>query len=174
MTQLALVDSGAEFSADRVHRYRLWRRWADGPMLMVIGLNPSTADETTDDPTVRRCIGYAERWGFAGLLMTNLFAYRSTDPRGLLAATDPVGPGNWHTIANLAGDTLSTDGAVLAAWGAHGRLLAASKRMDDRLVGFPVACLGRTRRGEPKHPLYLRADATPEPYLGDGGLLCRR
>ncbi len=170
-----MLETGAEFSLDRVYRYRLWRRWADGPCLMVVGLNPSTADETSDDPTVRRCIGYARRWGFAGLRMLNLFALRSTDPRRLYQAADPLGPRNLTTIQHEARATLAADGAVLAAWGNHGRLDDHARQLRDLLArsGIPAACLGLTRIGEPRHPLYLRADATPLPFLGDGGRLCR-
>jgi hypothetical protein len=191
MTALTLVDTGAEFSADRVYRYRLWRRWADGPMLMVIGLNPSTADETQDDPTIRRCIGYAKRWGFAGFRMANLFAYRATDPREMIGALTKVAAENMgvyvtHDERNLeriradAEQTVKEDGAILAAWGTHGKFKNGSIRLCIRLDGtfhhgwrLPVACLGLTQSGEPKHPLYLRADATPIPFLGDGGRLCR-
>ena len=95
-----LIDHGAEFSADRVYRYRLWRRWAAGPMLVVIALNPSTADEAQDDPTIRRCLGYARDWGFAGLRMLNLFAFRATAPVVMMRAADPVGPDNRRLMAS--------------------------------------------------------------------------
>ncbi len=170
-----ILEAGAEFSRDRVYRYRLWRRWTDGPCLMVIGLNPSTADETNDDPTVRRCIGYARRWGFAGLRMLNLFALRSTDPRGLYRADDPLGPRNVASIRRESQATIAADGAVLVAWGNHGQLGNHARRIRDMLArsGVAAACLGLTKIGEPKHPLYLPADATPVPLLGDGGRLCR-
>src|SRR5271157_168450 len=89
------IRSGATFSLCRTWRYKLWRRWSAAvPMVTFIGLNPSTADEINDDPTVRRCLGFARRWGFGGMSMLNVFAYRSTNPRALRAATDPVGPRN--------------------------------------------------------------------------------
>ncbi len=170
-----VVETGAEFSRDRLYRYRLWRRWADGPCLMVVGLNPSTADALNDDPTVRRCIGYARRWGFGGLRMLNLFALRSTDPKGLYQAADPLGPRNVAAIRREARTTIAADGAVLAAWGNHGQLGDHAQRIRVVLerTGVGAACLGLTKVGEPKHPLYLRADATPTPLLGDGGRLCR-
>src|SRR5687768_16866498 len=106
---------GARFSACRTYRFELWRIWdEDGPKLNVIGLNPSTADENLDDPTIRRCIGFARDWGFGGLVMTNLFAYRSTDPKGLAAVDDPVGPNNDYHL-----EIAACSGTPLAAWGAH-------------------------------------------------------
>jgi hypothetical protein len=140
---------------------------------MVIGLNPSTADETNDDPTVRRCIGYARSWGFGGLLMTNLFAFRATDPRDLKRAPDPSGPGQLASLRASANSVLADNGAVLAAWGIHGSHQGWADRARAMLIDaeIPVACLGLTRSGEPRHPLYLRADAVPVVYLGDGGRL---
>lgn len=168
-----LLDFGAEFSPDRVFRYRLWRRWDHGPMLLVIGLNPSTADETTDDPTVRRCLDYARRWGFAGLRMMNLFAFRATDPKAMLAAADPIGRENRSKIRTEARITVLEGGAVLAAWGNHGAHKEQSAwarwGLDVEVGG--VACLGLTKREEPKHPLYLARETKPVPFLGDGGRL---
>jgi hypothetical protein len=86
----------------RTYRYSLFRVWNPKfPSVMFVGLNPSTADEQEDDPTVRRCVGFARKWNFGGLILVNLFAYRSTDPAGLLEAEDPVGPGNdKHILAS--------------------------------------------------------------------------
>jgi len=141
---------------------------------MVIGLNPSTADETRDDPTIRRCIGYARLWRFGGVLVTNLFAFRATDPRDLLRADLPLGEGNLATIRAHARCVSEDGGAILAAWGAHGRHRGGSNALTSMLEGdgIGVACLGRTGRGEPKHPLYLPKAAMPEPYVLDGGRLC--
>lgn len=89
----ARVNGGAHFSRCRRYRYALWRQWqAAGPMLMLIGLNPSTADAERNDPTIRRCIGFAHDWGFGGVWVLNLFAWRATLPADLKAAADPVGP----------------------------------------------------------------------------------
>lgn len=159
----------ADFGEGRLYRYRLLRRWADGTLLNVIGLNPSTADEAEDDPTIRRCIGFARAWGHGGLVMTNLFACRSTDPSHLLACEDPIGPMNdaWLRQEALA------SGMVLAAWGAHKaayprahdvteRVLKGARRLD----GSPLVlyCLKRTANGYPQHPLYIRADTRPSVY----------
>jgi len=165
---------GATFSADRRYRYRLWRHWSCGPVLLVIGLNPSTADETTNDPTLTRCIGYAKRWGYAGLEMRNLFALRATDPREMMAADDPMGD-NYRPLLFAVAATVEGDGAVLAAWGVHGahRDTDATFGLDLRR-NWPesgVACLGYTKGRCPRHPLYMRSDAVPVAYLGDGGRL---
>ncbi|HEV8470576.1 MAG TPA: DUF1643 domain-containing protein [Candidatus Limnocylindria bacterium] len=115
-------------------------------------LNPSTADARRDDPTIRRCIGFARGWGFGGVEVVNLFAYRTTDWRELVRVCDPVGPDNsrhlWRAIARA--------GLVVLAWGAHAS--------SSRLLSLPRArCLGLTRAGEPRHPLYLRRDVRPVP-----------
>jgi hypothetical protein len=175
-----VVEGGAEFSPCRTWRYRLWRRWDTGPVLLVVGLNPSTADETRNDPTIRRCIGYAHRWGFGALEMLNLFSFRATEPRDLVRAEDPIGPETGRVIAESCGRVgASSDGAVLAAWGAHARhpkladwTTVARTRLED-LLPEGVACLGFTNEGEPRHPLYLRLDAHPVAFLGDGGPLVR-
>ena len=155
------ASSGATFSPDRVYRYHLWRTWAPGPRLVVIGLNPSTADETVDDPTIRRCLGFARSWGLVGLDMLNLFAFRATDPRGLRSAKDPVGPHNIRTLLQFVG-VGAPELVVLAAWGAN--TLArprgvALARMCPRLV-----CLARNADGSPKHPLYARGDSSYRPW----------
>lgn len=145
------MDRGATFSDCRAYRYVLWRIWSeDSPYLNVIGLNPSTADETVDDPTIRRCIGFARDWGFGGLVMTNLFAFRSTDPKGLTTVADPVGPKNDGFL-----DYWAASGTPLAAWGAHP--LAQQRAADVmRFIGdFEVECLGLTKGGAPRHPLYV-------------------
>ncbi len=94
------------FSSNRVYRYVLWREWnqllsAPFRYAMFIGLNPSTADETKNDPTVRKCIGFAKRWGYDGLCMTNLFAFRATDPGAMLKDLAPIGPDNDDWLVKL-------------------------------------------------------------------------
>ena len=146
----------ARFSACRTYRWTLSRTWDDGPTLQVVGLNPSTADEVHNDPTVTRCIRYAQRWGYGRLLMTNAYGLRSTDPRGLREVADPVGPRNDHWIRRCATEA----DRVLIAWGNHGteRAPRLLRLLDE------VWCLGITKTGQPKHPLYLRADLEPVPY----------
>lgn len=148
---------GALFSEDRVYRYRLWRHWSEGPTMAVIGLNPSTADETQDDPTIRRCIGFAKREGCGRLEMLNLFGLRSTDPTQLsLVEFDPIGPDNDDTIMAIAG---AAD-VVVAAWGAEKYAVARARDVTAMLAAaqVPVRCLGRTASGAPRHPLYLHRD----------------
>lgn len=98
ITQLNLFETKekpATFDRQRVYRYTLWRRWSEGERyVQFICLNPSTADETNDDPTMRKCVKFAQTWGYDALCMTNLFAYRATDPRVMKAALDPIGFGN--------------------------------------------------------------------------------
>lgn len=161
--QLALDGStygGAVFSTCRKWRYLLRRQWEPGvEPLVVIGLNPSTADETTDDQTIRRCIGYAQAWGCGGLLMMNAYALRSTDPRGLWRVDDPVGPENDEWLRHVAG--LYPDTTFLAAWGAHcepARAAAVAGLLPS------LACLGLTKAGAPRHPLYMPGDLAPRPY----------
>lgn len=159
-----------QFSPCCKWRYTLWREWHEGELmpngilggiyrdrfLMVIGLNPSTADETQDDPTIRRCIGYAKRWGFGALCMTNLFAWRDTDPRKMRAAAEPVGKNNDYWIGQMA----SNAGMILAAWGAHGTHLGRAAAVR-RFIAQPIYCLAINADGSPKHPLYCRADLQP-------------
>lgn len=153
------MERGATFSHCRAYRYRLWRTWdEDGPTLNVIGLNPSTADEQADDPTIRRCIRFAQDWGYGSLLMTNLFAYRSTDPKGLLSVADPIGPEN---DAHL---TRAAYGGVLAAWGAHPLAHERGRHVLSMLNWREVECLGTTKNGSPKHPLYIAANTVPVVY----------
>jgi hypothetical protein len=150
----------ARFSDDRIYRYELSRDVAplDGDgILVVIGLNPSTADELRDDPTIRRCIGFARRWGFARLEMLNLYGYRATDPRELVGHRDPIGPDNDIAIDRV----VQCADMVLVAWGARAdptRADAVAARLTDPF------CLGLTVCGEPRHPLYVRADVVPMPY----------
>lgn len=130
--------------------------------LMVIGLNPSTADETQDDPTIRRCINFAKAWGFGALCMTNIFAWRDTDPEKMKSTAEPIGAENDRHLIECA----SGAGMILAAWGKHGSHLARASYVLQILP--PVHALAINKDGSPKHPLYVRADA--EPVILDGGL----
>jgi hypothetical protein len=112
---------------------------------------PSTADETADDPTIRRCIGFAKRWGYGGLVMLNLFAFRATDPRDMRAAADPIGPDNdWHL-------THSPAALIVAAWGAGGTFMDRDRAVRA-ILGDRLMALGHTNHGQPRHPLYVRGD----------------
>ncbi|MFN0132735.1 MAG: DUF1643 domain-containing protein [Phycisphaerales bacterium] len=153
------VEKDAVLSQCRRYRYQLTRTW-DGelPTVAFVGLNPSTADATLDDPTVRRCIGFARDWGFGALVLVNLFALRSTEPSKLYSAREPVGPENdrWLRLAEVNAATM------VAAWGAHGGLLGRDQVVRGLIP--TLKCLGRTRDGHPRHPLYLSKSTSLEEF----------
>ena len=161
---------GAYFSECRKFRYSLWRRWDDNlsfwtcanvepnaDLCCFIGLNPSTADEKLDDPTIRRCIGFAKDWGFNGLVMLNIFAYRATDPKDMKAFPAPEGPLNNLAICTVAGLV----GRTVAAWGVHGVHRNRGLWVKPLLLEHHPVCLGLTKGGHPKHPLYLPKNSVP-------------
>lgn len=143
----------AQFSDDRKYRYALWRIWDNSkPHVLFIGLNPSTADETKNDPTIRRCIQFAMDWGYGGICMANLFAFRATDPKIMKQSIEPIGPENNMWLITLNQGTCLT----IAAWGINGNYLGRDKDVIKLLPN--MWCLGTTKNGYPKHPLYLRKD----------------
>ena len=149
----------AWFSGDRTYRYLLTRRWdVMRPVMGWIMLNPSTADAFQPDPTITRCMGFARREGCGGIDVCNLFALRATDPRALAGHDDPVGPGNDDFLADLA---RLAEGPVVAAWGAYGGASGRDGRVARLFagVGVPLRCVGTTKAGAPRHPLYVRGDA---------------
>jgi hypothetical protein len=163
MSEPVYLTAGATFDADRRYRYRLWRIWDSRPRVAFIMLNPSTADETVLDPTLRRCLGFAQSWGCGGFEVGNLFALRSTQPRALYSADDPVGPANDYHLAQIA----EAAKFVVVGWGAHGHAFPARVSAVIQILAgrVNVARLGRlTAGGQPRHPLYLRADLQPEPW----------
>ena len=170
------------FSPDRIYRYTLWREWGTeyldsfGPsdphheylpgrpeqFVQFIGLNPSTADEKLDDPTIRRCIRFAKDWGYGALCMTNLFAFRATDPDVMINQGDKaIGPENTAWILKIARHA----GKVICAWGTDGTFLNRGNEVLSYLAGqgTGIYCLGQNSDGTPKHPLYLRKDSLPRP-----------
>jgi hypothetical protein len=159
------VESSAELSRCGRYRYALRRTWdATLPKVLFIGLNPSTADATSDDNTSRVCIGYARRWGFGGLLLGNLFAWRSTDPAALRAVPDPVGPRNDLHLRALQEEAA----LVVCAWSDAGALLDR----DRAVLAWLRAphCLTRLKSGRPGHPLYKRAELQPVPLQAHGAV----
>jgi hypothetical protein len=159
---MVFTHSTAVFDVTRMYRYALIRAWGHTRSILWIMLNPSIADETILDPTVRRCLGFSEAWGFDRLTICNIFALRSTDPRALYHHTDPVGPENDDIIHANA----HTADIVIAAWGVHGALAERSSHVIKNLArqGVRVHHLGLTKHGFPKHPLYLRATSVPIPF----------
>jgi len=171
-----LVSMKAVFTPDRKHRYALWREWPDllnrssdtvPRFAMFIGLNPSTADETLDDPTIRRCIRFSKDWGFDAYCMTNLFAFRATDPNDMKAFSEPMGPENWEWIVDLGKQA----GIVVAAWGNHGEFQGRGPELVELLrdSGIVIHALEVNQStGMPKHPLYIKATTQPKEYKPNG------
>lgn len=162
----------ARFDDSGKFRYELWRDLGDrqtNQLCCFVMLNPSTADAKINDPTVRRCIGYARGWGFGRLCVLNLYALRSTDPAAL--RPDPVAaagdPENLATIMRIA----AKSDLVVLAWGVNPQKLAAEGERRDKTVvealkkaGVSLHCLDTTKGGFPRHPLYCRSELTPRPF----------
>jgi hypothetical protein len=158
------VERAASLSDCGRYRYWLARWWSSVPRVTFVMLNPSTADADVDDPTIRRCMGYARTWGYGGIGVVNLYALRSTDPRQLWAADDPIGSENDTYLTAAALHALQSDTPIIAAWGANARQdrIAAVQALPfmDRL-----SALALTKTGQPRHPLYLRGDLAPVPWI---------
>lgn len=161
LTLFSTGDSTARLSDCGTYRYELGRRWADGPIVTWVMLNPSTADATQDDRTIGRCIEFSKAWGFGGLVVVNLFAFRATEPAALKAADDPVGPENDAAISSA----VEQAPLVVAAWGVHGGLVGRDRRVTELIEeSGEVVCLGTTKDGYPCHPLYLKGDTERIPW----------
>jgi hypothetical protein len=157
----------AVMSDDGAYRYVLNRRWdRERLVLPWIMLNPSVADEKTDDPTIARCMTRALRAGYGGICVLNLFALRATDPASLLRHPDPAGPENNGWLTGLAGDTGHGTAPVVIAWGALTvpRLRERAAVVLDILGGCRLECLGTTRDGYPRHPCRLGYDVPLQPW----------
>ena len=151
----------AEISACGKYRYALRRLWdTQLPTVLFIGLNPSTADASLDDPTLRRCIKFAETWGYGGVVIGNLFAFRAKDPRALRNAPDPIGPANDQRLVQLRQEA----GMAVAAWGHLGTLNGRGSIVAAMLSN--LYCLGQTKTGAPRHPLYVRGSAELQEWAG--------
>jgi hypothetical protein len=151
------MENNAIFSDDGLYRYWLSRTIASsGKRVTFIGLNPSTADAKKDDPTISRCINFAKRWDASTLIVVNLFAYRSTNPRVLKDAVDPVGPENdaWLKKVMMESDI------VIAAWGNRGTFNGRDQ-VVKKMFPNQLQTLRLTKRGMPGHPLYLPSEITP-------------
>lgn len=149
----------ATISPCGTYRYMLERAWDRTlPTLGWVMLNPSTADAEQDDPTIRRCVSFARLWGYGSIAVANVFGLRSTDPRELAKHPDPVGPKNDHYLAGMGWLT-----KVVAAWGANHMAKAREDRVRHLLAGNTV-CLGVTKGGSPRHPLYVASATSPVPW----------
>ncbi len=160
-----MTETGAVFSRCRRWRYQLWRRWDERrPVANFLMLNPSTADERKLDPTCARARDYAERWGYGALIVTNIFAFRATDPERMKAVRDPVGRANDAAILRAARESA----LVVCAWGNHGKFLDRSSRVKSLLTKnlVPLHALRVNSGGEPAHPLYLPAALKPISWAG--------
>jgi hypothetical protein len=159
MKTVQVHEGGAEI--DGPFRYHLWRKLSNVPVaparsVLFIMLNPSTADETQDDATIRRCLSFSLTWGYERVEVCNLFAFRATDPRQLLTAADPVGPKNDTRIT----ESSRRSSLIVAAWGALPMARVRACQVAKLLSATtPLVCLGLTKGGAPRHPLYVPRDA---------------
>jgi hypothetical protein len=163
--QLFSDTSGATFSSCHRYRYTLWRTWnEDKGVCLFLMLNPSTADESVNDPTVERCQRYAHGWGYGGLIVCNLFAIRATDPKVMLQDEDPVGSDNDAAILDAA----RRSSMIVCAWGNHGAHQGRARHVSAMLQseGLALHALVVTGEGHPGHPLYLSKSLNPAPWDG--------
>ena len=151
----------AQFSECRLYRYTLERVWdADLPTCVFILLNPSTATELIDDPTNRRGMGFARKWGCGTCVFVNLFAFRTPKPKEMKAAENPAGILNDQWIRHWARKA----DILVAAWGTHGAHQGRDQQVLKLLMPHKIMCLGKTKAGHPGHPLYLRSDTKLEVF----------
>lgn len=158
------AESVALYSDCEGYRYDLTRVWDDAAdKVLFVMLNPSTATEVQNDPTVERCERRARIMGFGAFRVCNIFAWRSTDPRGLRQTDDPVGPDNDAAILRGA----DWADRVVCAWGTHGALLDRGGRVETllRVASHPLHHLGLSKHGYPKHPLYISYAVAPQPWI---------
>lgn len=155
------MERSAHFSRCKTYRYALWRTWdTRGPTVLFICLNPSTADAIKDDRTISRCIRFAKTWDFGRLAVANLFAYRTTKPAVLMRKPHPVGRANNRWLLRLAAES----DLCVAAWGNNG----GHRGRDAHVIALlkDLQCLGLTKAGAPRHPLYIRAATKPRSFPG--------
>ena len=155
------MNRSAAISDCELYRYRLTREWDnDAAQLCIVMLNPSTADASKDDPTIRRCMRFTQDWGFNELIMVNLFAYRTPHPSVLMKSKHPVGPGNRRALHRVC------DGAqrIVVAWGTHGTHLNQESRFADIWTDHTLYCFGVSKNDQPLHPLYQRREAKLKLY----------
>ncbi|WOB42127.1 DUF1643 domain-containing protein [Thermoleptolyngbya oregonensis NK1-22] len=153
--------AGATFDLSGRYRYTLWRVWDfAAPRVAFVMLNPSTADAERNDPTIRRCIGLAKAWGYGGLEVVNLFAYRATRPQDLKRVDDPIGEAGDRPLIAAAEQAAQ----IILAWGNGGALYQRDRAVLALLSGYPLHCLGLTQQQQPRHPLYVPSGTVPIRY----------
>lgn len=157
-----VAHQAAIMSKDGRYRYSLERFWDDGEgTVLFVMLNPSTADASVDDPTIRRCMGFARSWGYQGLIVWNIYAYRATDPDELDRVDDPIGRENEDHLWRIFPDV----DLIVAAWGAkpnRGRYVNREMVMTvGPFYDHDLYCLGLTKDGHPRHPLYVKGSTKP-------------
>lgn len=151
------VGKAARISDCGQYRYWLTRLWAEDDSLLFVMLNPSTADASVDDPTIRRCMGFARREEFGGVSVVNLYAYRATNPKALLSVDDAVGPENDSYLRMILMEQTRRGHPVVAAWGANADADRAAEVLN-LVPGVNWRCLGTTKSGAPRHPLYVHGE----------------
>lgn len=161
------TETSAVMSLDGLHRELLFRRWTVGRTMGIIALNPSTADHREDDPTIHREVSLAMREGYGALLKANLFTFRATDRAAMKRCPAPVSSQADEALRALC---RRADGPIVVAWGADGGHRGRDREVLRllRAEGAELVCLGLTKDGHPKHPLYLKGDTPLEPYLWGG------
>ncbi len=159
------MEKNAIFSEDRKYRYVLWRIWDQTkPMVLYIGLNPSTADEIIDDRTLSKCMGFARKWNYGGITLVNLFAFRATNPFDLMEEPDPIGPENDKWIE----EQLSKADVVVGVWGNYGGFMDRGAHFLEKIP--ELYCLKLNKTGHPAHPLYLSYDMNLKKLVVDPDL----
>lgn len=161
------MDCGADISSCKQYRYRLWRAWGFGDQVLWIMLNPSTADSRVNDPTIRRCINFTKAWGCDGFEVVNLYALRATNPRELKNHHNPYGPTGGRALKKALNDAWRH---VIVAWGAATALKRDELEEREQAIlrwvpeGTVLQCLGITKMGHPRHPLYVPNAQPLEPW----------
>jgi hypothetical protein len=158
------METGAIFDASGCYRYTLWRVWNQhAPKMAFVMLNPSTADATSDDATICRCVRFAQTWGYGSLEVVNLFALKATNPRELKQAIDPIG----QECDRYLLDAVKQVDRVVIAWGNWGSLHQRDQAVLALLAPhISLYCLGMNRSGQPRHPLYLPKSTVPLEFQG--------
>ncbi|MCT7983108.1 DUF1643 domain-containing protein [Laspinema sp. A4] len=156
------MKKGAVIDLMEIYRYSLWREWdPNASRVAFVMLNPSRADATNDDPTVRRCISFAQSWGYGSLEVVNLFAYRASKPAELKKVRDPIGLENDYYLEKA----IKSADKLIVAWGNNGMFKNRCREVLDCLTSFDeLYCLGITQRGYPRHPLYVKGNIKPVFY----------